>query len=232
VKVIGHRGAAGRAPENTVAGVALAFADGADAVEVDVRLAADGTPVIIHDETLDRTAGIAARVAALTSAELAGLIGGDRRIPTLAEVWDAASGRVVLELKGAWGSGEAVEAARVVADFLASRDVSAAVVSCFDPAALAAFLDAGGTARTGVITLEALDPVSNIRAAAEGGHHVCYIPGTLVTAEIVRLAHAAGKEIVAWTVNDPDVIRALAAAGADGVITDDPGAARAALAAR
>jgi glycerophosphoryl diester phosphodiesterase len=63
--VIGHRGASGHAPENTLPSFALALAQGADALELDVHLTADGTPVVLHDATLDRTTDRRGPVAAL-----------------------------------------------------------------------------------------------------------------------------------------------------------------------
>jgi len=68
--IIGHRGASAVAPENTMAAFREAIAAGCDGIEFDVRLTRDGVPVIIHDSTLRRTAGLAARVADLTWAEL------------------------------------------------------------------------------------------------------------------------------------------------------------------
>ena len=102
--IIAHRGASAEAPENTLAAFRRAIELGADGVEFDVRLAADGVPVVIHDATLKRTAGIDRRVADITSAELARLDVGSwfnrhhghladeayalERIPTLERVLD------------------------------------------------------------------------------------------------------------------------------------------------
>src|ERR1044071_2487552 len=69
--IIGHRGASAVAPENTMAAFREAIAVGADGIEVDVRLARDGVPVVIHDGTLRRTGGLAQRVADLTWSEIA-----------------------------------------------------------------------------------------------------------------------------------------------------------------
>jgi glycerophosphoryl diester phosphodiesterase len=68
--ILGHRGASAHAPENTLAAFSLAMSDGADGIEFDVRLARDQVPVVIHDATLKRTAGVDARVSELTAAEL------------------------------------------------------------------------------------------------------------------------------------------------------------------
>jgi len=104
VLIIAHRGASAEAPENTLVAFRRAIELGADGVEFDVRLAADGVPVVIHDATLKRTAGIDRRVADITSAELARLDVGSwfnrhhghladeayalERIPTLERVLD------------------------------------------------------------------------------------------------------------------------------------------------
>ena len=94
VGIKAHRGASAEAPENTVAAATLAWRQGADAVEIDVRLSADRVPVVIHDETTERTGGRDRPVAAQTVAELRELDVGSwkgpsfagERIPTLAEI--------------------------------------------------------------------------------------------------------------------------------------------------
>ena len=68
--IIGHRGASAVAPENTMAAFREAIATGSDGIEFDVRLSRDGVPVIIHDNNLRRTSGLAHRIADLTWSEL------------------------------------------------------------------------------------------------------------------------------------------------------------------
>jgi glycerophosphoryl diester phosphodiesterase len=87
--IIGHRGASALAPENTLAAFARAFDDGADGIELDVRLARDGVPVVIHDATLSHTGRLKTRVARLTSESLGQTDVGtsfNRRHPQLARV--------------------------------------------------------------------------------------------------------------------------------------------------
>lgn len=239
--VIGHRGAAAVAPENTVAGVERAFADGSDAVEVDVRLSGDGRLVVVHDATVDRTTDGRGVVADMTATEIRSLDAGARfpgaagrglQVPLLEEVWEAAAGRVVLEIKGAWGTGEASRVAAALSSFLAGRDVSSAVASSFDLAALGVLRETGSPIATGVLSAAAFDAGSNIAAASAGGHAVSFLPDAVAGADAIRAARAAGIRAVVWTVNVPDRLRALRDAGADGIITDDPGAAIAAVRAR
>jgi len=87
--IIGHRGASALAPENTLAAFARAFEDGADGIELDVRLARDGVPVVIHNPSLSHTGGLKARVARLTSERLGQTDVGtsfNQRHPQLARV--------------------------------------------------------------------------------------------------------------------------------------------------
>src|SRR5215218_5885046 len=79
--VIAHRGASGSAPENTLAAFELAVRQGADAFELDVRLTADGVPVVLHDPTLDRTSDYRGPLAALRAADLRAIDAGARFSP-------------------------------------------------------------------------------------------------------------------------------------------------------
>lgn len=98
--VVAHRGASADAPENTLAAFELAGRQGADGIEFDVRLAADGVPVCIHDETLRRTASLDTAVSSLTSLELARLDAGswfNRRHPARSRTHFAREGVPTLE---------------------------------------------------------------------------------------------------------------------------------------
>lgn len=101
--VVGHRGAAGVQPENTIPGFEYAIELGCEYVETDVHLSRDGHLVIIHDDTVDRTTNGRGRVAEMTLAELRALDAGEgRQIPLLQEVLDVVRSRAILlcELKG------------------------------------------------------------------------------------------------------------------------------------
>src|SRR5436853_1370309 len=107
--VLGHRGASGYAPENTLSAFNLAMDQGADGVELDVTLSADGVPVVIHDDTLDRTTSGHGPVGALTLAQLKRLDAGyaaqfgkqfaGERLPTLAEVFAAYGQRTFINVE-------------------------------------------------------------------------------------------------------------------------------------
>ena len=126
---LAHRGDWRRAPENTIAALLAALdVPGCDGLEFDVRAAKDGVPVVIHDETLERVQGVAARVASLTAEELAA-----HGVPTLEDVLAAVPRRAFLdvELKGDPGRGavDVLTAGR-------GPGLERAVVSSFMPATL------------------------------------------------------------------------------------------------
>ncbi len=107
--VIGHAAGAGEAPANTLAGVESCLDAGAEAIEIDVQLCADGIPVLMHDETVDRTTDISGRVRHLSVDELADADAGNgEHVPTLDEVLDLVDGRLAVfcELKSTLGDPE------------------------------------------------------------------------------------------------------------------------------
>ena len=140
--IFGHRGASAYAPENTLAAFRLALGQGADGVELDVILSADGVPMVIHDDTLDRTTTGLGSVSRLTLAELKQLDAGyparfgtqfpTERIPTLAEVFAACGDQTVfnIELKHDRSPGLQL-AARVVELIHASGRQERVLVSSF-----------------------------------------------------------------------------------------------------
>jgi glycerophosphoryl diester phosphodiesterase len=100
--VIAHRGASAEAPENTLESFRLGLEQGADALELDVRLSADGIPVVIHDPTIDRTTNGTGEVAGLSLEALQCADAGGARIPTLREVLEAfPTIPILLEVKAA-----------------------------------------------------------------------------------------------------------------------------------
>jgi glycerophosphoryl diester phosphodiesterase len=228
--VIGHRGAAALAPENTLEGIEAAVRARSDGVEIDVRLSADGVLVLMHDPDVARTTSGTGRVDASTAKELARL-----GVPALDDVLEAAPAELLLvvEVKGnPWEAGhDAGEpVAHALATTLAERGSRRIVVSSFNPAALAIVREKAPGVRTAVLTSAGFDPASNLAAAVAGGHDECHVPAQILEESFVERARAAGRAVVAWTVNDALTLRAFRSWGVDGAITDDPAAARAVLA--
>lgn len=240
--IIGHRGASADAPENTLAAINLAWRQGADAVEIDIRRTRDGRAVVIHDETTQRTTGVDLNVAGSTLAQLRELDAGGwrgpqwqgERIPTLAEALATvpAGKRLYVELK----SGPAIlpEIERVVR---ASGKAAAQVVFIgFDLATMAELKRRNPAHRVHWIVsprrlsggrLPGVDElVRQTRAANLDG---LFLRHTFaIDAGFLRKTRAAGLRAYAWTVNDPATAKRFAAAGIDGIVTDRPGPIRAA----
>jgi glycerophosphoryl diester phosphodiesterase len=225
--VYGHRGASADAPENTLAAFALARAQGADGVELDVRRSADGDLVLHHDAAL----ADGRVVAATATADL------PAAVPSLAEALDECVGLVVnVEIKNSPfdpdHDPERTVADQVVALLRERGGHDRVLVSSFDLATVdrVRALDPG--VPTAFLTF--VDPVGAdaVVLAAERGHVAIHPHEGTVDAALVGLAHGAGLEVNVWTVDDPDRIRALAAAGVDGIVTNVPARALEALRAR
>lgn len=237
---IAHRGASARAPENTLAAFKEAIRLGADLIECDVHLSADGVPVIIHDDTVDRTTNGRGAVSALACARLRRLDAGawfssrfrGERIPTLEEALECARGRcgLNLEIKGpsrrrrAGPSASAAglpEVALAVARALRRTGFrEQVIVSSFSPQALRAARAHMPHVRLGHLASRSL---RGLRAAHRAvGLYTVHPHVRLAASRRVRLAHRLGLLVLFWTVNDLPLMRRLLALGCDGLMTDDP----------
>lgn len=227
--IVGHRGVRGPLPENTLAAFELAIASRADAVELDVRLSADGVVVVCHDPDLERVAGDPRLVAATSAADLRRVdLGGGEGVPLLADVLDLCGTAGIglnVELKRDVPSRPAavVAAARLLGG---RRDVDV-VVSSFDPWMLGAFAAlqpriprAQLVHRSGYIAAH----LAAGRAMRAVGLH---LEASLWTAERVARLRPSRAWMAAWTVVDLAEARRLDTLGADALITDEPGALRA-----
>jgi glycerophosphoryl diester phosphodiesterase len=226
---VGHRGARGHAPENTMVSFARGAEMGVDAVETDVQLSRDGEVVLIHDHTVDRTTDGHGFVKDMTLAELAGLDAGrwydaryaGERIPTLAQLLAWAKDRVgvALEIKNGpiYYPGIAEKTIRLVRQHRMERQV---ILISFDHLVLREAKQIAPEIATGILYVGGLaDAVAAARAALADSlnPHWAY-----VTPELVRAAHGAGLAVSPWNPNDPATIRLLSDMGVDSVGTDYP----------
>jgi len=219
--IVGHRGDGSGAGENTVPAVEAAFAAGADMVEVDVQLSADGEVVLMHDATVSRTTDGAGCVAELTRAELAALDAGGAPVPTLAELLAATSGGVNVELKVDEGGdcpptdGAALVDATlaVVRADAADRDV---VISSFDLAALQRVRDEAPEVRVALLATAAAD----VDVAASEGFAQINLLAVSANARSMARIREAGLDVHVWTLDGEDAARRYLELGVDGVITD------------
>jgi len=215
--VVGHRGAAGLRPENTLEGFRLAMALGVDAVELDVHLTRDGHVVVLHDETVDRTTGGTGRIDEMDLAAVRALdAGGGQKVPTLDEVLDVVRGRCELlcELKADGVEGPAVDA-------VAARGMIGDVVFIsFSLPRLAGARRRGPDCRIGALYG---DPhLADVAAAAELGAELLDVDYRKVTRSMIEAARRTGLGTGVWTPNELSEMQAMISLGVDTVTTDRP----------
>lgn len=223
--VIGHRGAAGLAPENTLASFRLAAALGCRMVEFDVRLSADGVPVVFHDDTLDRRTDGHGPVRAHALDRLRALdAGGGEAIPTLAEVLRLCGelGLMVnIEIKPDRGDERATALAALdVAHAAWPAAAPPPLMSSFSDAATAACREAAPHWPRGLL-VEGMPADWRRRAEALGCAFV-HCAERALSASAVELVAAAGLGVLAYTVNSRSRAEALWRMGVVSVFTDRP----------
>lgn len=229
--VLGHRGASAHAVENTMAAFERARADGADGVELDVRLARDGQLVVFHDDDLRRLAGRAERIADLDGGQIARVeLAGGARIPRLDEVLEALDPLLVnVEIKPpGWRSArEVVRAVSSCVERAAAMD--RVLVSSFD-AAVVALVRRTTPLRTGLLFhARQRRPLRRAWLAPILRPHALHPEKVLVDGPAMAGWRRAGYEVNVWTVDDPAEVRRLCRLGVDAIISNDPAAARAAM---
>lgn len=230
--VIGHRGAAGHAPENTLAGIRKAAALGAKWVEFDVRLSMDGQPVLLHDETVDRTTGGTGTVAALMYNSLLSFDAGGwfhekfkgERIPHLSDairlVYELGLGAIV-ELKPNPGQGRLT--GHTVGQFLRENWPSgfvAPLISSFETDALAAVREAAPQFSRALNVRQF--PGDWPRSMNSLGCVSLHASQMYLSEKNVRDVRSAGYPLLSFTVNRKDKANRLKEWGVHGVFTDYP----------
>lgn len=214
---IGHRGAAGHAPENTLLSVETALRLGVDVVEIDVHRSLDGQLVVMHDSRVDRTTGGSGYIRDLTFDRLRALrIPPEQSVPSLEEVLRAVTGRAALmiELKVRGIASQVLDAVRAAgpgipvcyASFLHSEllllrewDRSAQTIALIDAA-----------------------PVEPAAFAVAARASIAGIAFDSLERQAVSQLHHAGIGVFTYTVDDPRDISAALALGVDGLISNFP----------
>jgi glycerophosphoryl diester phosphodiesterase len=221
---IGHRGASGSSPENTLASFRGAIDAGAQMCELDVRLTRDGVPIVIHDETVDRTTDGCGAVADFTLEEIKRLDAGgwfDRRfagerIPTLDEVFTAVKGRCALNIELKAGNTE-----RQVCELIRKYGtMESSIVSSFEWDLLWRVREIEPAVRIGL--LAEADPARLIAQATANSVAAIHPRFDLASAELCRAAHSSRLRVYTWTVDAPEAMRVLVGNGVDGIITNYP----------
>jgi glycerophosphoryl diester phosphodiesterase len=240
--IFAHRGGARLAPENTMPALDNGIALGADGLEIDVQLSADGIPVVIHDTTLDRTTDRTGPVAALTAAELAHVDAGFRferdgthpfrnqgvGVPLLDDVLARhATTRVIIEMKG----GQPALARAVAASIRKAAAIGRSCVGSFYQGSVDAIRAEHPDVVTSASQREARwtlhrswlrwpwlsdQPYVAFQVPEHAGRM------RVVSPAFVRQVHKQGHVLQVWVVNERDDIRRLLDWGVDGIISDRP----------
>ncbi|MGH2427873.1 MAG: glycerophosphodiester phosphodiesterase [Candidatus Limnocylindria bacterium] len=244
--VVAHRGASTHAPENTMEAFRLGVEHGADAIELDVHLTADGQLAVIHDATLERTTDRTGAVAGQTMDEIreadaghAFVRNGDSgwpfrgaglTVPTLSEVLDWLPDGIglVVEIKARAAVDATVETVRGSA---VHRSGALSIIS-FDEQAIERVRELDPSVSTGYLLVPTQPIEPALTWATEHGHAAVHPwEGDLGMDPVPLLAQARayGRQIGCYVVNDPERMKHLAALGVWGFVTDVPDVARAAL---
>jgi glycerophosphoryl diester phosphodiesterase len=230
--IIAHRGASAAAPQNTLAAFRRAMELGADGVELDVHLSADGIPVVIHNFEVDDVTDGTGKVTDKTLAELKELDAGAKfspefageRIPTLAQVFEVLEGKLLVnvELKDLSPKGVGLEAP--VAEVVRQCGMESKVLfSSFNPFTLRRVRPLAPGIPSGLLYSHDLPPYLRRAWLAPFTPHEARHPDAEMTdARLVQWCRRRKLRINVWTVDEPDEMRRLIALGVDGIITDVP----------
>jgi glycerophosphoryl diester phosphodiesterase len=222
-RIVAHRGGGALAPENTLGAIRLGASMGFKGVEFDVMLAGDGTPVLIHDETVDRTTNGKGSVPGMKFEELARfLIGKDERIPRYEDAVRVCRELGIwanVEIKPAKGheraTGEAV--ARMTRELWKGASM-APLLSSFSPHALAAAQEAAPELPRGGLCDKL--PEGWRGMLKQLGCKAVHLNYKHLNGKLAAEIHQAGYAILLWTVNDVAEARRLLSIGANCLVTD------------
>jgi glycerophosphoryl diester phosphodiesterase len=225
--VVAHRGASIEQPENTIAAFEAAIDAGADAVEFDVRMTADGYAVVMHDPDVSRTTNGTGLVSEMTLEEIRKL-----GVPVLEEALRCLSGRAAadIEIKNLPGEPDftpdrelAVEAMLDALDAVSFP--GQVIVSSFNPASIAHSRALRPDVPTGLLTAYEVDADDSLaRATADGHPWILPFVSKVLDANdgFADRVHAGGALLGVWIADDPETARRLFELGADAVATNDP----------
>jgi glycerophosphoryl diester phosphodiesterase len=222
--IIAHRGAAGKAPENTLVAMQHAIQDGADWLEIDVQESIDGEVVVIHDSDFMKLAGINKKVWNSTLTEIKKIDVGSwfnagfsrERVPTLEELLLLAKGKckVLIELKY-YGHDLILE--QRVAEIVEAVDmVDQVAIMSLDIKGITRFKNLRPQWPIGLLSTTAIGKISDLELQ--------FLALNMATAKpaLIRRIQATGKQVYVWTVNDRASMARMMALGVDGIITDEP----------
>ena len=244
VKIIAHRGANRKAPQNTLPAFRQAIADGADGFETDVHLTKDGVPVICHNYTIDKTSDGTGEISSYTLDELKQFDFGayfsegyrGTPLPTLDEFLDLVgpTDAEIINIELKCPKGRMFELVNKTMEAVRRHGVlDRVIISSFSPAILKIVKDIEPRCKTGflhptqspsICRAVFVEPYTILKSTHADYAHPASITVTRLS---VFLEHKMGRKVNVWTVNDEPTVRYLLACGVDGIITDVPDKVRA-----
>ena len=230
--IFAHRGASAHAPENTIAAFELALVQHADAIELDVKLSADGHAVVIHDPTLERTTGVPGRVKDLSLAELQSLDAGSffsesykgEKIPTLEQVFEAVGKRTFINVELTNYTTPRDPLVETVCMLVKKFGLQKRVIfSSFFASNLSKAQAYLPEVPRGLLAFDGLLGAWSRSFGFNFGRYQALHPYLKdVTPQQVQRVHRLKRRIHVWTVNAAEDMRRLFHWGVDAIFTDDP----------
>jgi glycerophosphoryl diester phosphodiesterase len=227
--LIAHRGASAACPENTLAALARAKAEGCGWVEIDAQVLSDGAVILMHDHDLDRTTDGTgpvvtrdlAHIRALRTRDPASGAFTEQPVPLLTEVLDYCASQalgLVLEIKATWGVD--AEDATAIAELLPAPPLFPLIVTSFSVTALDTMARLRPDIALGLAVLR--PPVDPAATRDRLNLSAVHCNAAWTTAQDIDRMNDAGLEIAVATVNDAGVARRFLDMGAHGIMTDHP----------
>ena len=234
VTIIAHRGASATAPENTLASMRQAITEQTDWVEIDIQETSDDKIVVFHDSDFMKLANVNLKIWDATLDDLGKIdIGShkspefkDERVPTLDELLTTCKGKagVVIELKY-YGHDKNLEQRAL--DIVDAHNMSSEVMyMSLNLDAIVKMKQLNPECRAGLLLSVLSGDIQNTEA------DFLAVNAMFVNRSFIQTAHASGKDVYVWTVNDAVTMSRMIGIGVDGLITDKPGLARSVLAER
>jgi glycerophosphoryl diester phosphodiesterase len=234
--IFGHRGASLFAPENTLASFRLAVEQGADGIELDTKLSADGIPMVIHDQTVNRTTNGKGSVSQMTCAQLKLLDAGSffseefqgEPLPTLEEVFQTLGKKTIINVELTNYASPNDSLTDKVAELVRRYQLQDWIIfSSFHPISLFRIHRHFPDMPVGILCEEGKNGVwSRSWIGRLFAPKYIHPYQSDASAEFIHYEHQRGRQVNVWTVDDPEEMKRLADQKVDGIITDNPLLAR------
>lgn len=225
IKVSAHRGSSKEAPENTMAAFKKAIEDRADFIELDVQETSDGHIIVMHDSNVLRTTGVDRNVWEMTFLDIRNLDAGSyfspefagEQVPSLEEVLKLAKGKIKLNIE-IKPSGHDKDLTKILSEMIDEYNFEKdCVITSYDYTSLREIKKINPDIQVGYIVALAYGDFYNMDDIDFFSMNASFL--SKITVDTI---HNSGKEVYAWTVNNPDSVKNLANKGVDNIITDDP----------